>query len=116
MVDLFYVLERVGKAMDAYHGEQTPEAKAAFEECRIWLREKKDGAERVIRALRYRRDRSRGAAKRIITTQIKYFEKRKERMRYKRLLKQNLPVGSGVVEAACKTLAAPPIASSTLPR
>lgn len=105
-VDLFHVLERVKKALDAYHGEQTPESKAAFEECRIWLREKDDGAERLIRALRYRRDKSRGSAKRIISTQVKYFEKRKERMRYKRLLDQNLPVGSGVVEAACKTLAA----------
>lgn len=106
VVDLFHVLERVKKALDAYHGEQTPESKAAFEECRIWLREKPDGAERVIRALRYRRDRRRGAAKQTITTQIKYFEKRRERMRYKRLLDRNLPVGSGIVEAACKTLAA----------
>lgn len=105
-VDLFHVLERVKIALDAYHGEQTPESKAVFEECRIWLREKKDGAERVIRALRYRRDKTHGSAKKAITTQIKYFEKRKERMRYKRLLDQNLPVGSGVVEAACKTLAA----------
>jgi hypothetical protein len=104
-VDLYHVLEHVKKGLDAYHGDQTPEGKAAFEECRIWLREKDDGAERVIRALRYRRDRSRGAAKRIINAQIKYLEKRKERMRYKRLLDQNLPVGSGVVEAACKTLA-----------
>jgi hypothetical protein len=105
-VDLYHVLERVKKALDAYHGDQTPESKAAFEECRIWFREKYDGAERVIRALRYRRDRSRGTAKCIIKEQIKYLEKRKDLMRYKRLLDKNLPVGSGVVEAACKTLAA----------
>lgn len=106
VVDLFHVLERVKKALDAYHGEQTAESKAAFEECRIWLREKKDGVERVLRALRYRRDKSHGAARKTIATQIKYFQKRRERMRYKRLLDRHLPVGSGVVEAACKTLAA----------
>lgn len=104
VVDLFHVLERVQLAMNAYHGEQTSEAKVAFEECRIWLREEDDGAERVIRSMRYRRDRSRGAARAKIETQIKYFEKRKHRMRYKSLLDQKLPVGSGVVEAACKTL------------
>jgi hypothetical protein len=105
-VDLFHVLERVKKALDAYHGEDSSGARAAFEQMRIWLREEDDGVERVLRALRHRRDNSRGAAKRTITTQIKYFEKRRARMRYKRLLDQNLPVGSGVVEAACKTLAA----------
>ncbi len=105
-VDLFHVLERVKKALNVYHGEDSSDARAAFEQMRIWLREEDDGVERVLRALRHRRDNSRGAAKRTITTQIKYFEKRRARMRYKRLLDQNLPVGSGVVEAACKTLAA----------
>lgn len=105
-VDLFHVLERVKKALDAYHGDLTPESKAAFEECRIWLREKHDGVERVLRALRYRRKACSGKARKTITAQINYIRKRKERMRYKRLLDQNLPVGSGVVEAACKTLAA----------
>ncbi len=32
-------------------------------------------------------------------------EKRRHQMRYYSLLEKNLPVGSGVVEAACKTLA-----------
>jgi hypothetical protein len=104
-VDLFHVLERVKKALDAYHGEDTSHSRSAFEQMRIWLREEEDGAEHVIRALRYRRDASNGSAKSVIAAQIKYFENRKERMRYKKLLDQNLPVGSGVVEAACKTLA-----------
>jgi hypothetical protein len=104
-IDLFHVLEKVKTALDAYHGDCTPESKAAFEECRIWLRESKAGAERVIRALRYRRGKVRGGKKKIITGVINYLRKRKERLRYKRLLDRNLPVGSGVVEAACKTLA-----------
>lgn len=104
-IDIFHVLEKVKVALDAYHGDGTPEAKAAFEECRIWLREAKDGAERVIRALRYRRQKVRGVKKKTITGVINYIQKRKERLRYKRLLDRNLPIGSGVVEAACKTLA-----------
>jgi hypothetical protein len=104
-VDLFHVLERVKKALDAYYGEDSSDARAEFARMRIWLREEDDGAERVLRGLRYRWKRSTGAVKKAIAAQIKYFEKRKGRMRYKRLLDQKLPVGSGVVEAACKTLA-----------
>lgn len=104
-IDLFHVLEKIKGALDAFHGEQTPESKAAFEEFRILLRETDDGVERVIRALRYRRGKSRGAARKTITDVINYLRKRKPRLRYKRLLDRNLPVGSGVVEAACKTLA-----------
>jgi hypothetical protein len=104
-VDLFHVLERVKKALDAYYGEDSSDSRAEFARMRIWLREQDDGAERVLRGLRYRRKRSTGSTKKTIAAQIKYFEKRKERMRYKQLLDQKLPVGSGVVEAACKTLA-----------
>ncbi len=105
--DLFHVLERVKKALDAYHGEGTPETRAAFAELRIILREKADGADRVLRALRYRRDRCLGTKRKTIIEQIKYIENRKRDglLRYKNLLDENLPVGSGVVEAACKTLA-----------
>lgn len=104
-VDIYHVLERVKKAMDAYHGEGTSASKAAFEECRIWLREEEDGAERVLRALRHRRNNSRGAKRKAIAKEIGYLAKRKPLMRYKEMLDANLPIGSGIVEAACKTLA-----------
>jgi hypothetical protein len=71
-VDLFHVLERVKRALDAYHGESTPESEAAFEECRVWLRESSDGAQRVLRSLRYRRGRSRGTTRAAIDDEIRY--------------------------------------------
>jgi hypothetical protein len=104
-LDLFHTLEHVKDALDAYHGKDTTGAKVAFEECRIMLREEQDGVERVIRALRYRRDRTRGSKRKQIEKEIKYLSKRKDMMRYADLLARNLPVGSGIVEAACKTLA-----------
>jgi hypothetical protein len=104
-LDIWHGLERVKKALDAYHGEGTTEAKVAFEECRIWLREEKDGVERVLRALRHRRNNSRGGKRKAIATEIKYLAKRKALTKYKELLEAKLPIGSGVVEAACKTLA-----------
>jgi hypothetical protein len=104
VLDIFHALERIKRALDAYHGELTPESKAVFEECRIWLREKPGGVERVMRALRYRRDRSTGQRKKAIEKEIRYLKKQRHRMRYAELLGDDLPIGSGVVEAACKTL------------
>ncbi len=105
VVDFFHVCERVKKALDAYYGEQTADSRAYFEQLKVWLRESTDGAERVIHALDYRCRRSKGWRRRVIKRQLRYFRRYRVRMRYKELLDQDLPIGSGVVEAACKTLA-----------
>ncbi|MGH8590311.1 MAG: hypothetical protein ACREXX_13590, partial [Gammaproteobacteria bacterium] len=39
------------------------------------------------------------------STELAYFRRYRHRMRYAKAQAQNLPIGSGVVEAACKTLA-----------
>lgn len=104
-LDLFHALARVKMACDAYHGEGTQESKAAFEKARVSLRELDDGVKRVIRSLRYWRSRVQGLKHRTIRRVVGYLEKRRHRMHYHRQLKKNLPIGSGVVEAACKTLA-----------
>lgn len=104
-VDFFHVCERLKKALDAYYGEQTAESKAHFEQLKVLLQEKEDGPERIIRALISRRGRSNGWRRRTIEAQLKYFRRYRDRMPYKELQDRNLPIGSGVVEAACKTLA-----------
>ena len=40
-----------------------------------------------------------------LATELAYFRRYRHRMRYAQAQAQNLPIGSGVVEAACKTLA-----------
>ena len=40
-----------------------------------------------------------------IARELKYFRRNRHRMRYAALKEQGLPIGSGVTEAACKTLA-----------
>ena len=39
-----------------------------------------------------------------VTAAITYFKNNKPRMRYAQNQSQNIPIGSGVTEAACKTL------------
>lgn len=103
-LDAFHVLERLKKALDAYDGEGSAKAKGAFEELRQRLLEEPDGVEAVLRALRYRRGKRTGAAHKVIAEQINYFETGRDRMRYCELRERQLPIGSGTVEAACKTL------------
>ncbi len=103
-VDFFHVCERLKQALDAYYGEQSAESKSHFEQLKVLLEETENGADRVIRALAARRDRSSGWRRKTIEAQLKYFRRYRDKMPYKRLRDQNLPIGSGVVEAACKTL------------
>ena len=104
VLDAFHVLERIKKALDTYHGEGSPKSKGVFEELRETLIEQEDGIKTVLRALRYRRNKCRGNKRRIIEEQIQYLQRHQHLMPYAALRKQKLPIGSGVVEAACKTL------------
>lgn len=105
ILDIHHAMSHVKKALDAFYGEGDDTGKAMFEECRVWLREYDDGVERVIRALKYRAKQVSGNKRKAIEREINYLKKRKDRMRYKRYLAAKLPIGSGVIEATCKTLA-----------
>ena len=59
--------------------------------------------EKVIRSLVHLRDTYPRRKK--IARELKYFRRNRHRMRYAALKEQGLPIGSGVTEAACKTLA-----------
>ena len=73
-----------------------------------WLMVEKDRLdegkiEDLVASLRALETSHSGLAK-DIETQANYFEGNKERMRYAKFRKQGLFVGSGVVEASCKTV------------
>lgn len=106
VIDFFHVCQRIKIALDAYHGDESPESNGYFQQFKVWLKEDEDGVDRVIRSLKYRRDQSSGWRHKRIHEQLRYFRRYRTRMRYKHLLDRNLPIGSGVVEASCKTLAA----------
>ena len=66
------------------------------------MRHEPDGVERVIRALVYLR--SKHPTTRRIAQVLGYFRGNRHRMRYADAKAKGLPIGSGIVEAACKTL------------
>lgn len=57
---------------------------------------------KLIRAARYRRSLIKKNPE--IELEIKYLQNNRKRMNYFELRQKNLPIGSGVVEAACKNL------------
>ena len=94
--------EHLKHAFEVAYGERTPKARTQFETYRHVLRVEHDGVEKVIRALTYLRDRY--PRRTALKTELGYFRQRRRRMRYAAMKAQKLPIGSGVVEAACKTL------------
>ncbi len=77
-----------------------------FETCRHILRHDPCGVAKVIRALRYLRDKagSNRAARNAVERELAFFRKHRKRMRYRHLSDRGVAIGSGVVEAANKIL------------
>ena len=102
IIDFFHAAEHLSTALASAYGEGTAACHAQFEKLRVLLLEDAMGVEKVIRSLDYLRKAH--PHRKVIATELRYFRKNRHRMRYAGYRNQNLPVGSGVVEAACKTL------------
>ena len=102
LIDFYHAAEQLKGAFDAAYGAHSPKAAAQFEKHRHRLRHESDGVEGVIRALLYLR--SKHPHNERITQVLGYFRTNRHRMGYAEAKAQGLPIGSGVVEAACKTL------------
>jgi hypothetical protein len=102
VADFWHAAEHINAALGAAYGDGTKDARKRFVELRHVLLDEDDGAEKVIRSLEYlhkkyaRRDSIRRA--------LGYFRRHRHRMSYAAMKRRGLPIGSGVVEAACKTL------------
>jgi hypothetical protein len=102
VVDFFHAAGHLSDALAAAYGDGSIEARRRFAELRHVLLEEDGGVEVVIRALVYLRDKHPRSKR--IATELGYFRKRRRRMRYAEMKAQCLPIGTGLTEAACKTL------------
>ena len=103
LVDFFHAAEQLKAATDAAYGENDTRGRAQYEKHRHVLRHELGGVERVIRGLRYLRCKY--PRRKRIKEVWGYFCRNRQRMDYAAAAERGLPIGSGVVEAACKTLA-----------
>ena len=101
VVDFFHVCEHLSKLAQLFFQDPS-DAEVWYKKYRTMLKEDPEGASKLIRAARYRRSITKRNPE--IEAEIKYLQHNRKRMNYFQLRQYHLPIGSGVVEAACKNL------------
>ena len=107
LVDAFHVAEYVQLAANAVEGENTSGAKVLAATWREIIREEEGGVARVLRAMSARRSKATTKTGRAdIKRAIDYIRNQHAhgRMNYPEALGRNYPIGTGVTEAAAKTV------------
>ena len=98
VIDFWHACEHLQTASD--HAV----APGWFEKYREILRHDPRGVAKVIRALRHLRDADAAPDRAETERELAFFRKHRHRMRYHALKEEGIAIGSGVVEAANKTL------------
>jgi len=104
VVDIFHVLEHVSEAV---RRSGTVKGKAMAATNAYWravLQQHDGGVQRLLRSLDHLHRHAKGARQRDIGRELRYVVRQQPRMDYARARRENRPVGSGLQEAACKTL------------
>jgi hypothetical protein len=106
VLDFFHVCSYVGKLSDCLFGESTKKGPAWFKRMRQWLRERHQGVSQVLRSAtqHYNRRKLSKAAEEEFWKAYNYLRNHSRWMAYDRYRRHGLPIGSGVTEAACKTV------------
>lgn len=104
IIDFFHATEHLHAAVALAYGDGTHETRYRYERLRETLRDVPDGVEKVIRALAYLVEKH--PRKQKLRRELAYFRKHRHRMRYAEMKSRGFMIGSGIVEAACKTLVA----------
>lgn len=103
-LDFFHAGEHLHAAIAAAYGDGTHETRFRYETLRETLRDERGGADKVIRALKHLVTKY--PQRKSIAVELAYFRKNRRRMDYAELKANGFMIGSGIVEAACKTLVA----------
>jgi len=106
VLDYFHAVEHIDEALRRHAGRDREQASWDIAYWHGVLRDEPRGVHRVLRALKYRASKATGKKHEDILKQYNYVNKRKHMMGYAKLRAAGMPVGSGIQEAACKTLVA----------
>jgi hypothetical protein len=103
VLDFYHAAEHLHLALEHIYGVGSARIKKQHKKYSDILRDDPQGITKVIKHLKYK---AKGKVKNLdeLTKQINYFENNKHRCKYEALTEQNKPIGSGIVESACKTV------------
>lgn len=108
LLDFYHAREYISKAASAIFGRDTINKKIWEDNFSSALKHKQGSANRFIKELETQRanlDKKNFIERdEEIRQVITYYKNHKDKMFYSRHIKDNLPIGSGVTEAACKVL------------
>jgi hypothetical protein len=102
VLDFYHAAEHLKVGLEAAYGEGNPAGRSKFEQLVTALRDEPGGADKVIHHLAYLKKKY--PRRRRLGRELRYFRTQRDRMSYADLAARHLPIGSGVVEAANKTL------------
>jgi hypothetical protein len=109
IVDHGHASQHLKAAVAAYYGDKSVAGRAEYERLRIIVRDQPGGVAQAIAALcglvRKMGGKRLKRRRKLLIAELTYFKNQRDRMDYADYQAQGLPIGSGVVEAACKTLA-----------
>lgn len=104
VLDIFHVLEHLGKAALCFYDEDSPQARQfVTERLRMLLNGR---AGRLIGGLKQMLTKQElsGTKRHCLEQVIGYLERNRKHMRYEICLAKGYPIGSGVIEGACRNL------------
>jgi hypothetical protein len=106
VLDFYHVCTYLGKMAEALFGPETLAGAQWFAKMRRWLRERRQGAAQVARSAMQHLDRRRmtKGQKAEFWKAYRYVRRHRRLMDYAGYRRRGLPIGSGVTEAACKTV------------
>lgn len=106
LIDYWHTAEHLSLAAEALFGKGSREATQWYERYVKKLKEEQRGAQSVLDSMDYYA-KARGlppGRRKELKTQRTFFARNKHRMNYADFRRRGLPIGSGPVEAACKSL------------
>jgi hypothetical protein len=106
ILDFYHAMEHVTAVAKVICGGNDVAAKRLSDAWREKLQLEHDGVDKIIRSLKYYTStRQLGTEqRRVLLRARKHFMNNRERMRYADYIGRGLPIGSGPIEAACKTI------------
>jgi hypothetical protein len=104
VVDFYHAAEHLKRALDVSMGASSVATQLKYEQLRNALQDDPSGVDKVLRSLVQLRPKRRGDHRDYLTG-VNYFKRHRGRMNYAELQALNLPIGSGVIEGTCKSLA-----------
>ncbi len=106
LLDFYHMTEHLSKASEAIFGKKSSYGKLWYQQWRQKMLDAKQAPQNLLQSLQYyasTSDLSKSRQK-SLKTEITFFRRNKHIMTYANFLHQGLPIGSGPVEAACKTI------------